>query len=196
MWIHACSFDGKATTIPELFPLKICLLSAHHDYIKPIKRGSPCSVIAKRRQLLGQFRLRMIILRKLRELGEFFEQHLFNREELIFCPLKPCGLQNKLPFLGERKWLQDLQMWHVQSCRRCAVQNLKDPIPIQENKRKRNTPSCDFARHKQFNVVISLCRQVMTARRKRNKNFVMQIAQMQSCRFSSLTNYSCKLLFF
>ena len=98
MWIHACSFDGKATTIPELFPLKICLLSAHHDYIKPIKRGSPCSVIAKRRQLLGQFRLRMIILRKLRELGEFFEQHLFNQEELIFCQLKPCGLQNKLPF--------------------------------------------------------------------------------------------------
>ena len=40
----------------------------------------------------------MIILRKLRELGEFFEQHLFNQEELIFCQLKPCGLQNKLPF--------------------------------------------------------------------------------------------------
>ena len=40
----------------------------------------------------------MIILRKLRELGEFFEQHLFNQEELVFCQLKPCGLQNKLPF--------------------------------------------------------------------------------------------------
>lgn len=40
----------------------------------------------------------MIILHKLRELGEFFEQHLFNQEELIFCQLKPCGLQNKLPF--------------------------------------------------------------------------------------------------
>ena len=57
-------------------------------------------------------------------------------------------------------------------------------------------PSCDFALHKQFNFVISLYRQVMTARRKHNKNFVLQMTQMQSCCFSSLTNYSCKLFFF
>ena len=43
---------------------------------------------------MGQFRLQMIILRKQWELGEIFEQHLFNQEELIFCRLKPFGLQN------------------------------------------------------------------------------------------------------
>lgn len=91
-------FPWESNYYPKIFLLKIGLLSTHHYYIKPIKRGSPCSVVAQRRQLLGQFRLQMIILRKLRELGEFFEQHLFNQEELIFCRLKPCGLQNKLTF--------------------------------------------------------------------------------------------------
>jgi len=80
-------FPWESNYYPRIDSPKICLLSTHHDYIKPIKRGSPCSVIAKRRQLLGQFRLQMIILRKLRELGEFFEQHLLNQEELIFCRL-------------------------------------------------------------------------------------------------------------